>query len=197
MRRAVLVLVVLAVAACGEEGASDCEGSGADAVEWGGDLYRGHAQAPSRLRPGPPVEGGFRRLCGGVTKPVRLREIRGVPIEVALFPAGDTDRFYRNAGFLLELPEHPLHDDFYGGPGRPRRRARGEACMLDGEVVALGYLHVRIGGRDVAVAVDARTRISGFERAGLPYLREGDQVRVLARGCGDDHVLARRIDPRP
>jgi hypothetical protein len=104
---------------------------------------------------------------------------------------------YVNDGFFIELPDHPLHDQFYGGPNRPRAIARGQTCVLEGEVVNLDVLVVRTDGLDVTVRLDARTRISGFARAGLPYLSEGDQVRVHARGCGDDYVLARRIEPRP
>jgi hypothetical protein len=197
MRRlALLVVLALAVSACDEDGAGDCDGSYADAIVWNGDVYFATRTDPPRRRQGAPVEGGYRTLCGGRTRPVELRRVRGVPAEAALYPDGDTDRMYLDDGFFIELPDHPLHDQFYGGPTRPRRRERGRPCTLDGEVSNVGYLQVRAGGRDVLVVVDVRTRIEGFDRAGLPYLEEGDAVRVRGH-CRPEQVLARRIEPRP
>jgi hypothetical protein len=41
-------------------------------------------------------------------------------------------------------------------------------------------------GRGASVTVDARTRIVGFARSGLPYPQEGDLVTVAGRRCRQD-----------
>ena len=71
-----------------------------------------------------------------------------------------------------------LHDDFYVGTSLPG-------------------LVVRSGARRPLVAVDARTRIEGFDRAGLPHLERGDRVSIRGFGCSREVMLARRIAPQP
>jgi Domain of unknown function (DUF5666) len=95
------------------------------------------------------------------------------------------------------LPEHPLHRSLHGSRDRPRIRARGRRCRVDGEIDSLFTRQIRAGDRTLGFAVDARTRIDGFDRDGLPYLKEGDRVRIHGYGCDGDAMVARRIEPRP
>jgi hypothetical protein len=74
-----------------------------------------------------------------------------------------------------------------------------EPCQIEGRVLDTAFaLVVRASDQRIGVAVDARTTISGFDRAGLPYLEEGDAVRVRGHAChdGDPSVaFARLIEP--
>ena len=47
------------------------------------------------------------------------------------------------------------------------------------------------------VGVTARTRVTGFDRDGLPYLERGDRLRIDGHGCTRDAMLALRIQPQP
>ena len=119
----------------------------------------------------------------------------GVPPEVAVYVEGD-DGVYMNPGAFLALPSHPLHDNFFSGPDRPRRRARGRQCHVDGEI-SLSNGYPALSAPRWSMAVDTRTRIDGFDHAGMPILATGDLVRIHGRCPRRDTIVARRIEPRP
>jgi hypothetical protein len=90
-----------------------------------------------------------------------------------------------------------------GGAPEPDRPAsvfavRGvspDVAVIDGRVLeTFSSLWVETERRRISVVVDSRTRIEGFDRAGLPYMDEGDAVRVQGR-CRRDIVLAGHIEP--
>lgn len=201
MRRRALLVLCLALAGCGSE--EDVEsGACADALLVNGELYVGTVLRGPDPKAGGPVEGGVQPGCndGGPTEPdveIGLREVSGVPPEVAVYRESGTRTIYLNAGYPTELPEHPLHDRIHGSPDRPQRRARGRACRLDAEVRdTWGYPIVIAGGRSVIVNIDARTRVTGFGRDGLTYFERGDRLRIRGHGCDRDVMLARRIEPQ-
>ncbi len=127
---------------------------------------------------------------------VRAFRIPGVDPHVAIgvpYPSGR--RVYLAAGFLPELPGHPLHDAAYGSARRPNERA-GWRCGdpirdVVGTVTTSGWsLRVRFKGERVrrqynrtALFVDAATTIRGFDEYGLPRILEGDRIRATVREC--------------
>ncbi len=199
MRRGLVALGVaaLALAGCERNEAPAVECDAAEVVEWRGDNYLAHATSSAALEAGSPVEGVQRVLCGDQRRPQAARRVRGIAPAVALYPEVGEGTMYVNESFPTELPDHPLHNFLYGSPDRPRRRDGGRRCRLDGVVQEGGTIVIEVHSERIVVAFDSRTRVRGFRRAGLPYFREGDRVRVHGRRCRDDRVLARRIEPQP
>ena len=185
MRRVVLVALCLALVACGDEdiGESGCTA----AIVLHGQGYLGAQVDGPRPPAGPPVEDGVQPGCNDGGPPfeegreVGLREVSGLPSEVAVYVEGQPDAIYVSEGYAVFLPM----------PGY-RRRASGARCRVAGTVTELNAL--RVGRR--AVYVDGRTRFEGFPGS-LPYLRKGDRVQVDGVGCRGRGLVARRIAPQP
>jgi hypothetical protein len=106
--------------------------------------------------------------------------------------------YYVAPGYFPELSDHPLHDAiFEGRSDRPDERAGwrcGSPLDLSGTAVRTpGWgtiFAVRFAGDQVrrqygytAVFVDARSRIAGFDRKGIPYIEAGDKLRASVREC--------------
>jgi len=197
-RLVAVALAGLVLAGCERNEAPAVECDAAESVEWRGDLYLAHSTTSAALEAGSPVEGVQRVLCGNARRPQAARRVRGIAPAVALYPEIGVDTMYVNEGFPTELPDHPLHNFLYGSPERPRRRDGGRTCRLDGVVTPIAFgIAIEVHSQEIDVVFDARTRVRGFRRAGLPYFREGDRVRVHGRRCREDRVLARRIEPQP
>ena len=186
MRRVVLVALCLALAGCGADEEVE-SGACTSAILVHGEGYLGVGLDGPEPPPGRPVEGGIRPACNDSGPPyeedreVDLREVRGVPPDVAVYVDGDADTIYLSDRYRVFLPL----------PGY-RRRARGEPCRIVGTVAELESL--RVGRR--MIAVDGQTRMDGFPGT-LPYLRKGDRVQVDAVGCRGRGVVARRIALQP
>jgi hypothetical protein len=153
-----------------------------------GQGYSGVHVDGRRPPPGPPLDDdGLQSACNdggppyGEDTEVGLREVSGLPPEVALYVEGEPDAIYVSDRYQVFLPM----------PGY-RRRARGARCRFAGTVTDLEGLRV---GRQW-IGVDGRTRMEGFPGS-LPYLRKGDRVRVDAAGCRGEEVVARRIALQP
>ena len=185
MRRVVLVALCLALAACGGEDEVE-SGQCTAAIVLHGQGYLGVQFDGPRPPAGSPVEGGVQPGCndGGPFeegREVELREVSGLPSEVAVYVEGEPDAIYVSEDYAVFLPM----------PGY-RRRASGVRCRVAGAVTELNAL--RVGRR--AVYVDGRTRFEGFPGS-LPYLRKGDRVRVDGAGCRGRGLVARRIALQP
>ncbi len=199
-RRALAIACLAVVAGCGGNDDETASGACAAAVVWNDEVYFGvsHKKLPP---PGEALEDGEVPGCDDGGGPERSRDVgltavSGVPPEVAVYVEGDPDDgIYLNPGYLLELPSHPLHREFYGPPGRPLRRAQGKSCAFEGVIEGLNTLVVRAPDGEQWLTVDARTRVKGLERDGLPYLRIGDRVRIKGKGCDEAVMLAQRIEP--
>jgi len=202
MRR-LAILGLLAVAGCGGDGETGESGACAAAVVWKGETYLDEGvKAGPRLRPAEELEGGVTPAChdtsprdpGERDHPTRLRAIEGVPPEVAIL---HRRRLQMNVNYVIEAPEHPLHDLYFDELDvGPRGRIRGASCTVDGEVqeVVFGFaINTDRGRRTVLIREDAA--IEGFDRDGLPYIERGAAVRVHGR-CREDRVVARRIEPQ-
>jgi hypothetical protein len=132
---------------------------------------------------------------------VPISRVRGVPPAVAIAVSGD-DSVYIAEGYLLPLRSHPLHGRVYGRtdrPPRPSPRCR-DTYDWTGSVAAVPAgatgIYVRpTGERDAFLELHARTRVSGFVRAGHPYLREGDLVRVRGVRCANGDLVLNSLSP--
>lgn len=136
--------------------------------------------------------------------------IAGIPSSVAVGAAGRPHTAYLADGYLPELPSHPLYEGsarvFTRGcrvtgrfslVGRVRLHSSGLVVEVDR---SSGSLQVRPRVTLIQLPVDARTRIEGFERNGLPYVAAGDRLRASGVTCqfpgaGSPAVVARTIAP--
>jgi hypothetical protein len=119
--------------------------------------------------------------------------IAGIRPSVAVGAAGQPHLAYLAFGYFPELASHPLHEggvrDFTRGchvTGRfslvGRVKQHGSALLVQVDRSS-GSLQVRPHVTFVQLLVDARTRIEGFERNGLPYVTEGDRLRSSGVTC--------------
>jgi hypothetical protein len=201
MRRLSLIVLCLAMTACGNEEVGE-NGACASAVVWNDTAYFGGDMPPPHPPAGPPLDGGRSPGCNDSGGPferdraVSLRRVGDIPPEVAVYVDGDTGTVYTNPGAFIELPAHPLHDNFFGGPRDPRRHARGDRCQIDGQALVAPSLFLRTPSGERNVVVDVRTRIEGFDHAGMPILETDDLLRIHGR-CRRETIVARLIEPRP
>jgi hypothetical protein len=118
---------------------------------------------------------------------VKARSIVGVSPDVALVVRGHA---LVAMGYLPWLPGFPL-----GGHGVDETKGcrTGAADSVTGTTVfSLAGIRVATGGGPVDVLVDEHTRVAGLTSHGLPYIGDGQRVRVDAVHCGRS-LLARRI----
>ena len=167
----------------------------AAAVKWNGDIYVGNAlKMPRTARVGtgviPPCE------PGDAARRVALHRLRGVDPSVAVAVAGDDDSVFLAEGFLPQLESHPVHDaiERRSGPLPAPRRCRGEFAAA-GTVTSVQPLLLRSRRGEVAISLHGRTRVTGFLRAGEPYLQAGDRITVRGRVCAESTRFADRIRP--
>jgi hypothetical protein len=198
MRRLALV-VVLGLAGCGAEGDTGEGGACAAALVRDGMFYLGTGVDAGRgVRSGELIEHGFEipgcNDGGGFepNRPTTVFAIRGVSPELAVI---DDVSLYVNTGYFTELRDHPLHDVLHGSRDEPRRDTLGSPCTVEGRVLDTTWdTRVETARRDVDVVVRAGTEIEGLDRAGHPYVQEGDALLIHGR-CRKDRVVARRIEP--
>jgi hypothetical protein len=183
MRRLV-VLSALCLAACGNEApAVECDA--AAGVSWNGVSYLLQEVDPPRPPAGDLLDGEV-LVCN---EPVsyRLRAVEGTPTEVAVYQDGSISGVYVNHRYFVFLGDrdHP-----------PPRPFGSPSCTLEGTVVSTWPLRVRTERRRWRVRVDADTRFARFDSS-LPYLAEGDRVRVRGHQCRGQGMVPRRIEALP
>jgi hypothetical protein len=173
--------------------------------------YFGRGQAPS-AEPGQRLDGAVTPGCndtGGSTPaptPVGARAIRGVPTAVAILSHGSIliapGYFPQAAGFPLARPGAPVQDETrncrLGAPLTLSGRARPDTGRLNlGDVRS--SRPVRLSGHEfIDLVVDGRTRLTGLTRDGIPYVGNGQAVRIEGQFCRvpgsvGPVVIARRI----
>jgi hypothetical protein len=160
----------------------------------------------SGIRPGGPLSGTLQPGCsdvGGAPSPgptrVGARRIAGVPAEVALLVQAQA---LVAVGYLPQARGFPFH-----GPvvDELKRCRLGDPLSLTGIARArpggLNLAHVRATGpvhrfehQLVDLFVDVHTKISRLSRHGLPYIGDGQRVRIDAVHCGRK-IVARHIVP--
>ena len=188
MRRAVALLAT-AAAATGWSVAAPAPAAASCAlvVVWHDTAYFDYVPSVLRPSPGRPLSGAVAPGCndtgGDPPSPTRVaaRAIEGLSPAAALLYG---HRILVASGYF------------------PRVRHT-ESCRITGPVAltarahpALGFFTVvhSSGGQAVDVFVDADTHITGLSRHGVPYIGEGQRVRIDAVHCGRE-LLARRIVP--
>ena len=212
MRKIVLVVAVFAGLAGGAIAPTPARAGCGVVVVWNDRAYTGF-WGPERVQvtPGAAIQGAEQPGCNdtvGANEPVTsvsARRIAAVPRSVAIFAENQAVVAY---GYLPQASGFPIND---GGP--PADETRG--CTLGGPVritgpakvglVAIGVdvrettvrLHHLLRG-SAQIFVDGRTRFEGLVRNGLPYVGQGQLVRVDARFCKvpgsiGNKIVARRI----
>jgi hypothetical protein len=181
---------------------------------WHDRVYSGFGgpnQPP--VEPGQPVAGALFPACNDTVGAnehatcAPARRVAGIPPSVVLLSGQETVAAF---GYFPQLPGFPV-----GNGAPPVDETRG--CRLGGPVrisgpVALGlglisvhvrqttvHLHHLLRG-SAQIFVDRHTRFSGLSRNGLPYVGQGQLVRVDARFCKvpgsiGNKIVARRIVP--
>lgn len=137
--------------------------------------------------------------------PVELVRMRGVPPAITVGLRGQPRWVYLAPGYFPELPTHPLHRALYGRSSR-RDATRGRRCsrllLARGQVrstpgPSFAFILRHQDGRELALEVDARTRVNGLKRAGQAYVRAGERIQVLGRRCAgggyDPTLVVRRL----
>jgi hypothetical protein len=156
------------------------------------------------MRRGPPVAGTVEPGCndtgGAVPAPTRVgaRRIAGVSPRVAILVRG---QILIAVGYLPDVPGFPLH-----GPvvdQTPACRRFGVPLTLTGVARArpaginVASVHASspvplLDGQVTTLLMDQHTRIDGLSRGGVPYIGDGQHVRIAALRCGW-RVVARHI----
>lgn len=144
--------------------------------------------------PGAPLRGAVEPGCndtGGPMPgptPVRARAIAGVPTDVAVLAGREIMIGY---GYLPQAVGFPLRrstlDEMRGcapgaavtlsGVARPRPGGINLAEVRSSRPVPLSD-HLLVG-----FFIDAHTRIAGLARHGIPYIADGQRLRIHARFC--------------
>ena len=207
MRRLAPLALMVALAGCGEDGGT---GSGlcSAAIEWRGRGYAGVALRGERtVEPGAAVAGGVAPACNDAGQDesdsrVSLRQVRGVPPEVALIVEGEPRTVYLGEGFLQQLEGHPLHDLGYASGEREldrwRRRRCREPARMSGTVVrdvVSSVIWTDPGDRSLPYFPNAR--YSGRTWKGLPYVRAGDRVEATGVRCRSGGFVAKTLRVSP
>jgi hypothetical protein len=211
MRRALWMpaLAAAVVTAAGGVTPAPALASCASFTVWHDTAYSQYwsAAAGPRLQQGAALRGAVAPGCndtGGAVPspaPVGARAIVGVSPAVAIRSQG---LLLVASGYFPQLPGFPLVPR--AAPYDATRTCRlGPALTLTGRALpGVGRLvlaDVRSSRPErlsdhllINLEVDVHTRITGLARNGLPYVGEGQRVRIAARRCGGS-LVARTITP--
>jgi hypothetical protein len=206
VRRSLLLLALGLVAALP---AAPAHASCAATVQFGGQSYAG---SPLPADDGAELSNGVLPGCNDTVvtdasgrniapqepdTPIVLHRIAGVPARLAVAYNG---RAYLARGYLPQLATHPLH-----GAWSKHNQVQATSCGKPWRVSATalttptpGPVPVKTaGGRQTLLQLVADTRVTGLDRAGFPYLGQGQSIRALVRSCdsvyGGRVLLARRV----
>ncbi len=168
-------------------------------VRWKDTIYTDVAARIALPERGAPLEGATIPDCTAVARcappedSIAAYGLDGVPTDVAMLVPGYYDGLFVAAGTFPELADHPLHEAVFGRPNRPDyRQGCGAAFRLEGTVDLAGPLRIDVTASEIELdgdregtwlALDARTRIDGFDRNGIPTLEPGDEIAVRATVC--------------
>ena len=159
------------------------------------------------LRPGSALAGAVEPGCndtgGAVPGPTRVgaRQVAGVSPDVAILVRG---QLLVAVGYLPDVRGFPVH-----GPvvdQTPACRRHGVELSLTGVAraapggIAVANVHATyplplVDHQVTTLLMDRHTRIDGLARGGLPYIGDGQRVRIDGLRCGW-RVVARRIVAR-
>jgi hypothetical protein len=159
------------------------------------------------LGPGVVLGCGSEELGYYPDEDVEVRSVEGIDTAVsvaALLEDATRSLVWVAPGYLIESPRHPLHEalapnwgyaeiaDTFTCEGTFRSRARslttpgvGQPLEVKAVNPAVEALLVAPGGNR-AVSLDPRTEITGFDRHGVPYVGEGDELMLVLSTCWDE-----------
>ena len=214
MRRAVLLVALLAGLAGGGATAPAAQAGCAFIVVWHDRAYT-EFWGPERVHvaPGTAIHGAEEPGCNdtvGANEPVTTvaaRKIGGIAPSVAVLSSNRAliayGYFPQASGFPIDDGEPPAdetRDCAVGGPVRITGPAQVGLAAIGVHVrESTVRLHHLLRG-SAQIFIDARTAFAGLHRNGLPYVGEGQLVRVDARFCKvpgsvGTKIVARRIVP--
>lgn len=167
----------------------------AEVVVWHDTAYFRYAGSEPHPPPGVGLPGAVAPGCndtgGDPPSPTQVdaRAIAGVPPAVALIFGHS---ILVAPGYFPQVPGFPIR---WGPPVADET----ETCRISGALTLAGRAHptpgrldIRTSGRLIDLIVDVHTRFTGLARNGLPYIGDGQAVRIEAVRCGGKTV-ARRI----
>lgn len=196
--------MILGVAGLVAFGCGDSDGADSScisSVRWNHTVYLGHAmKAPQ----GGVLGRGVVPACtpDGDDEQVTIRRIANVQPALAVAREGEPpgrNVIYLAPGFFPLLADHPLHRALTRqARGLPRPRRCSGRFRLAGAVLrtpTTDGVSLLAGGHRLSLNVVSTTRITGFLRAGHPYLQRRDLVDVRGRRCNlPDHYRAHVAD---
>lgn len=135
---------------------------------------------------------------------VEVKSVEGIHPSIAVADGSTRSGVWAAPGYLIESPQHPLHEALAENWGYADRRSsyrceetlRTRARSLTTpdlgqglEIVAVNpavedLLVAPRGNR--SVAVDSATELSGFDRNGVPYVGKGDDFMLVVNVCVDE-----------
>jgi hypothetical protein len=152
-------------------------------------------------------------------------ELEGVAPQVAVAfdpdPPGQRTIIWSRPGYVVETPEHPLHDSVYAHRGVPPVHCGPPVSIRarSASTHRLDWIAVKLRGRTAAdraklrrlgrriVRFSDRATLTGMDRHGAPYVAAGDRLDVIVRMCdANEHhwslksltvFSARNVDRRP
>jgi hypothetical protein len=149
---------------------------------------------------------GTGRMPGCGTDPATTLDVyalEGVEPEVAVGAEdGEGQRsVWLAPGYVIESPQHPLHEAVYGSAGEPDADA-GFDCEGPRSLAADALntpriaepLQVKAADAEIdrylqargvlgTLSFDARSAISGAEKGGIPFIEDGSQLALVVRRC--------------
>jgi hypothetical protein len=215
VKRQALLLAIALLAGCGgsqtprEPAASlDC----AYPLAWNGVEYEVGVELPKDWERGRALGPGVVLGCGSdelgyhPDEDVEVRSVEGIDSNIAvaaLLDDAPRSIVWVAPGYLIESPRHPMHEalapswgyaelrDEFTCKETLRTRARSLTTPQLGqglEVVAVNPAveALLVGSGNRYVAVDPATEISGFDRNGVPYVAEGDELMLVVSICSDE-----------
>jgi hypothetical protein len=184
---------------------------------WDDQRYEPAVELPRSWEADEPLGPGVVLGCGSPElgyypdEDVEVRSVEGIHPSIAVAAHWHDSAewaVYAAPGYLIESPRHPLHEalaENWGYADSPdytcdrTLRTRGRSLTTPElgqglEVVAVNpaveELLVAPGGNRW-VAVDPKTELIGFDRNGVPHVREGDDLMLVVNVCRDED------DPAP
>jgi hypothetical protein len=214
MRRIAIVAAVLAGLAGGCVAPPAAQAGCAYIIVWHDRAYSGFGGPKQRpVEAGRPVNGAVFPACSDTVgadahaTSAPARRVVGIPSSVVLLSGDETVVAF---GYFPQLPGFPVDNGAAPVDETGNCRLGGPVRITGDADLGLGTIIVHVRQTTVRlhhlfhgtaqVSVDRHTRFSGLRRNGLPYVGQGQAVRLDARFCKvpgsiGNKIVARRVSP--
>ena len=206
LRFAFLAMLAALAAVAMTGGATRAQASCVYVIVWHDTAYFGFyslEQLPG-TRAGMPIDGAITPDCADTGGPpgsptdAKASRIQGLSPDVAIVSGGTT---LVAEGYLPQLRSFPLRRRDSASPDETRNCTTGPPVVINGTADgALFGLSVRraSGGVVSNLFIDSHTRVVGLRRHGLPFIGDGQRVRLVAvpcqvKGANGPKLVVRRI----